>query len=88
MLPKSQTVQRLGSAALNLSYVACGRLDVYWAGTLKPWDQAAGALLVTEAGGRITKMDGSEFEVDLPDLLSSNGRAVHGQLQTLLTEVE
>lgn len=88
VLPRSQTVQRLGSAALNLSYLAAGRLDVYWAGTLKPWDQAAGALIVTEAGGRVTKMDGSTFEVELPDLLASNGRTVHGQVQQLLCEVD
>jgi myo-inositol-1(or 4)-monophosphatase len=88
VLPQSRTVQRTGSAALNLSYVACGRLDVYWSGTLKPWDQAAGALIVTEAGGSTTKMDGSAFEVDQPDLLSSNGRTVHGQIQKLLNEVD
>lgn len=86
VLPKSRTVQRLGSAALNLAYIACGRLDVYWSGSLKPWDQAAGAVIVREAGGRISKMDGTSFDVEQPDLLASNGRALHGQLQALLTE--
>lgn len=85
VLPASRTVQRTGSAALNLSYVASGRIDAYWSGSLKPWDQAAGVLLVEEAGGRVSKMNGSPFDVELPDLLATNGGAVHQELQQLLT---
>lgn len=84
VLPKARTVQRTGSAALNLSYVACGRVDAYWSGTLKPWDQAAGALIVTEAGGKVSKMDDSSFDVQAPNLLASNGRRLHGELVSLL----
>jgi len=61
----TQGVRRLGSAALDLCYVAAGRLDGYWELALKPWDLAAGALLCLEAGARVTKVDGS------PDLLSA-----------------
>jgi myo-inositol-1(or 4)-monophosphatase len=84
VLPNVQTVQRTGSAALNLAYVATGRIEAFWSSSLKPWDVAAGALLVTEAGGQITKMDGSPFELAVPDLLASNGTQVHRDLQRLL----
>ncbi|MBI1312646.1 inositol monophosphatase [bacterium] len=86
-LPQVQSVQRTGSAALNLCYVACGRIDAYWSGTLKPWDQAAGALIVTEAGGQVSKMNNATFEVDRPDLLATNGRAIHARLSAVLSEV-
>lgn len=85
-LPQVRSVQRLGSAALNLCYVASSRLDAYWSGTLKPWDQAAGAVIVTEAGGRISKMDNSEFDVELPDMLASNGNSIHAGLSEILIE--
>ena len=58
VMPHVQTVQRTGSAALNLAYVAAGRMDAFWSGSLKPWDMAAGILLVQEAGGRATRMNG------------------------------
>ena len=64
-----------GSAALNLAYVACGRMDAFWSSSLKPWDVAAGSLLVTEAGGVITRMNGEPFDLLLPDLLATNGPA-------------
>jgi myo-inositol-1(or 4)-monophosphatase len=78
-----QAVRRAGSAALDLCYVACGRLDGYWEHHVKPWDMAAGALLVQEAGGQVTATDGSPFSVDGGQVLSSNGR-IHGHLCTLL----
>lgn len=87
VLPHARTVQRTGSAALNLSYVACGRIDAYWSGSLKPWDQAGGALIVTEAGGKVSKFDGSKFDIELPNLLASNGRGLHGELSKLLAGV-
>ena len=61
VLPAAQTVQRTGSAALNLAYVAAGRVDGFWSTNLKPWDMAAGVVLVTEAGGRVTKIRGETF---------------------------
>lgn len=87
MLPHAQTVQRTGSAALNLAYVAAGRVDGFWSSSLKPWDMAAGVLLVEEAGGQITKVDGSSFVVDEPDVLSSNGTAIHAEMSKLLRVV-
>lgn len=69
----SQSVRRLGAAALNLAYVACGRFDGNWATSLHPWDAAAGVLLVQEAGGTVTRLDGAAYELDQPTLLASNG---------------
>ena len=85
VLPHAQTVHRSGSAALNLAYVAAGRLDAVWSTSLKPWDMAAGAVLVAEAGGRVTRMNGDPLRIEIPDLLSSNGTGVHEELCQLLT---
>ena len=68
--PQVQTVQRTGSAALNLSYVAAGRIDAFWSTSLSPWDKAAGVVLVREAGGSITKCDGSDFDLHTRDVLA------------------
>ena len=84
VLPVAQTVQRTGSAALNLAYIASGRVDGFWSTSLKPWDMAAGILLVEEAGGRISKIDGSPFQLEDPDLLATNGSDIHPQLIELL----
>ena len=84
VMPHAQTVQRSGSAALNLSNVAAGRLDGFWSTSLKPWDMAAGVLLVTEAGGKVSKIDGAPFRVDEPDLLATNGLSLHNEVQTHL----
>lgn len=84
VLPRAQTVQRTGSAALNLAYVACGRIDAFWSSSLKPWDMAAGALLVTEAGGHLSRIDGRPFVLDIPDLLSTNCAALQRELVSLL----
>ena len=85
VLPNAQSVQRTGSASLNLAYVAAGRIEAFWSSSLKPWDVAAGAVIVEEAGGRISKMDGSPFEVDVSDVLATNGTDIHGELGQLLT---
>src|SRR5439155_45102 len=69
----SQAVRRAGSAVLDLCYVACGRLDGYWEHMVEPWDIAAGALMVLEAGGTVTATDGSAFRVDDGQVLASNG---------------
>jgi len=84
VLPHAQSLQRTGSAALNLAYVACGRMDAFWSSSLKPWDVAAGSLIVAEAGGKITRMNGDGFDPMLPDLLASNGSALHEELRDLL----
>lgn len=85
VLPHAQTVQRTGSAALNLAYLAAGRVDGFWSTSLKPWDMAAGVLLVTEAGGQITQINGEPFQLEQPDLLASNGAGIHGELRKLLS---
>jgi myo-inositol-1(or 4)-monophosphatase len=69
----SHGVRRAGSAAIDLAYVACGRLDAFWEFGLKPWDQAAGLLLVEEAGGTISDMRGAPASLDSPNLLVDNG---------------
>ena len=70
---RSHGVRRAGSAALDLAYVAAGRMDAYWEFRLNPWDTAAGALLVTEAGGTLTCFDGSPFRLDSREVLATNG---------------
>ena len=84
VLPLAQSVQRTGSAALNLANVAAGRVEGFWSTSLKPWDMAAGILLVEEAGGRISKIDGSPFRLEEPDLLATNGSDIHRQLLPIL----
>jgi myo-inositol-1(or 4)-monophosphatase len=70
----AQAVRRVGSAALDLCFVASGRFDGYWEHQVKPWDLAAGALIVLEAGGQLSATDGSPFSVDGGQVLSSNAR--------------
>ena len=78
----AQAVRR-GSAALDLSYVACGRFDGFWEQDLCPWDVAAGLLLVEEAGGRVSNYAGDECSVESPDFLVTNGQ-IHEALRELL----
>jgi len=87
VLPFAQSIHRSGSSALNLAYVAAGRLDGYWSTSLKPWDMAAGALIVVEAGGRVTRLDGQPLNIEIPDLLATNGLSMHNELCDLLTAV-
>jgi myo-inositol-1(or 4)-monophosphatase len=68
-----QAVRRAGSAALDLAYVACGRFDGYWEFVLKAWDMAAGVLIVQEAGGAATLVDGAPFRLDAEQVLVTNG---------------
>lgn len=85
ILELAQTVQRSGSAALNLCAVACGRIDAFWSSSLKPWDMAAGVVIVREAGGSVSTASGEVFDVNRPDLLSTNGTALHAELSAALT---
>ena len=80
IMQHAQTVQRTGSAALNLSYVACGRIEAFWSTSLKPWDVAAGALLVEEAGGRVTTICGDQIDIHDSDILTTNGNTLHDEL--------
>jgi len=78
-----QSVRRDGSAALDLAYVACGRFEGFWEEGLRPWDVAAGVLLVEEAGGRVSRYDGSAFDIYTPPILASNG-LVHDAMMRVL----
>jgi myo-inositol-1(or 4)-monophosphatase len=84
-LGQARAVRRLGSAALDLCYVAAGRFDGFWEQHLKPWDVAAGALIVSEAGGRVTGMDGTPFNPVAAHLVASNGH-VHEQLLAVIRD--
>ena len=76
---RSHGVRRAGSAALDLAYVAAGRLEAFWEFSLNPWDTAAGILLVKEAGGRVTDFSGDHFKLDSREILASNG-LIHAEL--------
>lgn len=82
---KARAVRRLGSAALDLCYVAAGRFEAFWEQHLKPWDVAGGALIVEEAGGRVTGMDGTPFDSAAGHLVASNG-AVHDRVLDVVRE--
>lgn len=84
VLSVAQGVQRTGSAALNLAYTAAGRIDGFWSSSLKPWDVAAGVLIVAEAGGRVSTMSGGKLSIEVPDLLTTNGSPIHEELQQIL----
>ena len=83
---RSHGVRRPGSAALDLAYVASGRLDGYWEFNLNPWDTSAGYLLVEEAGGKVTHFDGSPFTLDSREVLATNG-LIHAEVQHIFTEM-
>jgi myo-inositol-1(or 4)-monophosphatase len=80
---RTQGVRRTGSAALDLCYVACGRVDAFWEFGLRPWDVAAGSLIVSEAGGRVTNLDGSALDIDARKILASNGRLHRAMRETI-----
>ena len=82
-LKASQAIRRLGSAALDLCYVACGRFEGFWEQNLKPWDSAAGALMVAEAGGRVTTFSNRPYTVEQPEILATNG-LIHREMLGLL----
>ncbi len=83
---RSHGVRRAGSAALDLAYVACGRLDAFWEFNLNPWDTSAGYLLVEEAGGTVTHFDGSKFTLDSREVFATNG-LVKAEMQHLFEEM-
>jgi myo-inositol-1(or 4)-monophosphatase len=86
-LTRVQAIRQTGSAALNLCYIAAGRLDGYWERGLSPWDVAAGAVIVTEAGGMVTDMRGGAFRSDDREILASNGK-LHGNMLAVIAEHE
>lgn len=84
VVKQARGIRRDGSAALDLCYVAAGRLDGYWEQKLKPWDVAAGLLLVTEAGGRTSDLSGGPAPESGDEIVASNGR-VHEALLAVLS---
>jgi len=80
---RTHGVRRTGSAALDLAWVACGRVDAFWEFGLKPWDVAAGSLLVEEAGGHVSNMDGTMLDINAAQIIASNGRLHQQMIETL-----
>src|SRR5262245_18686411 len=80
---RAQAVRRLGSAVIDLCWVACGRLEGFWELALGPWDMAAGGLIVGEAGGRVTNVQGGPWRLDGPGILASNGLVHNAVLSPL-----
>lgn len=81
-----QGVRRLGAAAIDLCHVACGYVDGYWEFDLHPWDSAAGIVLVHEAGGMVTGMDGKPYSIFQKHILASNG-CLHPELLEVISPI-
>ncbi|MFC1855870.1 inositol monophosphatase family protein [Thermodesulfobacteriota bacterium] len=81
----AQAIRRDGAAALDLCYLACGRFDGFWELKLKPWDLAAGTLIVKEAGGRVTNFNNEELDIYNDDVLASNN-SIHDEMITILND--
>ena len=82
----SHGVRRGGSAAIDLAYTACGRLEAFWEFGLNPWDMAAGSLLVEEAGGKVSGMQGEAYNVNGRYVVADNG-LIHRELLDLFAEI-
>lgn len=85
LLMKAQGIRRLGSAAVDLCYVACGRFEGFWEVSLSPWDMAAGVLLVEEAGGRFSDFHGKPSSIHTKQVLATNG-LVHDKVVEILEQ--
>ena len=83
MITRAQGIRRAGAAAIDLAYVACGRFDGFWEKKLKPWDTAAGILLVEEAGGKVSDYSGKGYNPFIPEIVASNGH-IHREMITVL----
>ena len=83
---RARAVRRMGSALIDLAYVAAGRFDGFWELTLGPWDVAAGGILVEEAGGRVSDLHGGPLDINAPRLVASNGR-IHDEILAVLKEI-
>lgn len=83
LLFASQGIRRTGSAALDLAYISCGRLDAFWELHLKPWDTAAASYIIKRAGGFVTKIDGTSFDIFYPEIVATNKKLHHQVLRAL-----
>ena len=88
MALRAQAIRRAGSAALDLAYVAAGRFDGFWELKLRPWDTAAGWLMVTEAGGRVSDLEGNAYDLVSPHIVASNGRIHDKMVAALCSDAE
>ncbi|MEW6375421.1 MAG: inositol monophosphatase family protein, partial [Thermodesulfobacteriota bacterium] len=85
-IARSFAIRRPGSAAIDLCYLAAGRFDGFWELKLHPWDVAAGSLMVTEAGGRVTDFQGRPFNIYSEEILASNG-LIHQEMLEVIQEL-
>jgi myo-inositol-1(or 4)-monophosphatase len=85
-LIKSLAIRRPGSAAIDLCYIAAGRFDGFWELKLRPWDVAAGSLIITEAGGKVTNFKGGSFNIYSGEILASNG-LIHQEMLHVIQEI-
>jgi myo-inositol-1(or 4)-monophosphatase len=85
MIKKVQAIRRLGSAALDLCWLACGRFDGFWEYYLHPWDTAAAMLIVTEAGGIVTQIKNNEYSIFDNNILAANNIYVHRAMRKILS---
>jgi len=83
MIVKCQGIRRAGAAAIDMAYVACGRLDGFWEIKLKPWDTAAGLLLIKEAGGKVTDFSNNKYNPWIKEVLASNDK-IHEEMVEVL----
>jgi myo-inositol-1(or 4)-monophosphatase len=86
-IKKSFAIRRPGSAAIDLSYLAAGRFDGFWEFKLHPWDVAAGSLMITEAGGKVTDFKGRPFNIYSEEILASNG-IIHEEMLQAIREID
>jgi len=86
IIKRGLPVRRLGSAALDLCWLACGRFDGFWEFNLNPWDSAAGFLIVQEAGGTVTDFSGNKFSPYQNQILATNGK-IHDQMLTAINQI-
>ena len=86
MLENCRSLRRLGSCALNMCYVASGRLDAYWATSVAAWDSAAGTVIARESGAQLSGFDGTEFDDWLPRFCVSATDSLHRSIVTLLKD--
>ena len=80
---RARAVRRLGSAALDLCYVAAGRVDGFWEQRLQPWDLSAASLVVEASGGRVSRFDGTPFDTECGQIVASNGR-IHDEMIAMI----
>ena len=87
MLKKTRGLRRLGAAAIDLAYVACGKFDAFWEFNLQPWDVAAGILMVQESGGKVSGFDGKKMNVDQPAQMLASNAVIHPSILKIFSKV-